>query len=342
MHGGRIMTDNKPVCIEKFSCFLKMLEAKNVMISSFQDPYNLEKFQYIIPYTDDIVDFLHDVSGIPKEFAKQFIALNKLRYIVHALPESISLHVTVDGKSLSIKLGNSLFRHNILGIDNHPTRGTIISCTYRNKMISNEFSYEDAYNKILKEVKDALNPKIVDSLSFLEFYRTTTDDIIQSKVNHVDVTYCSHSQFCNDYNKPAKENIFFIMPEIFDKFIKEMFPDRTYKKVLQLMSVCELNFYLADRDVFQPVKIIFPPISKYISHNTLVAFEFLDVTVSFLDDGDFYYEDPIKDTPVYLHNIDDIYNYLLNETRQKISLRIETPVDKLTIRDIELYKIMVY
>jgi hypothetical protein len=336
------MSDNTSVSVEKFSCFLKNLDSKNINISSFQDPYNLEKFQYIIPYTDDIVDFLHDVSGIPKEFTKQFIALNKLRYIVHALPESISLHVTVDGNSLSIKLGNSLFRHNILGIDNHPTRGTIISCTYRNKMISNEFSYEDAYNKILKEVKDALNPKIVDSLSFLEFYRNTPDDIIQRKVNHVDVTYCSHSQFCNDYNKPAKENIFFIMPNIFDKFIKDMFPDRAYKKILQLMSLCDFKFYLADRDTAIPVKIIFPPISKYISHNTLVVFEILDVTVAFLDDGNFYYEDPIKDTPVYLHDIDDIYNYLLDETRQKISLRIETPVDKLTIRDIELYKIMVY
>lgn len=336
------MSDTKSVYLEKFSFFLKTLEAKNINISSFQDPYNLEKFQYIIPYTDDMADFLHDISGIPKEFTKQFIALNKLRYIIHALPESISLHVTVTGNCLSIKLGNSLFRHNILGIDSHPTRGMMISCTYRNKTISNEFSYEDAYNKILKEVKDKINPKIVDSLSFLEFYRNTTDAIIQSKVNHVDVTYCSHSQFCNDYNKPDKENIFFIMPEIFDKFIKEMFPDRTYKKVLQLISLCELNFYLADRDIFQPVKIIFPPISKYISHNTLVAFEFLDVTVSFLDDGDFYYENPIKDIPVYLHDIDDIYNHLLDETRQKISLRVETPAEKITTRDIELYKIIVY
>jgi hypothetical protein len=342
MNGGRTMNDNKPVCLEKFSCFLKSLDSKNINISSFQDPYNLEKFQYIIPYTDDMVDFLHDISEIPKEFTKQFIALNKLRYIVHAFPECISLHVTVDGNCLSIKLGNSLFRHNILGIDSHPTRGIIISCTYRNKTISNEFTYEDAYNKILKEVKDKINPKIVDSLSFLEFYRNTTDNVIQSKVNHVDVTYCSHSQFCKGYNKPSEENIFFIMPEMFDKFIKDMFPARTYKKLLHLMSLCELNFYLADRDIFQPVKIIFPPVSKYINHNTLVAFEFLDVTVSFLDDGDFYYENPIKDIPVYLHDIDDIYNHLLDETRQKISLRVETPVDKLTTRDLELYKIVVY
>lgn len=109
------MSDNTSVSVEKFSCFLKNLDSKNINISSFQDPYNLDKFQYIIPYTDDMVDFLHDLSGIPKEFTKQFITLNKLRYIVYAIPEIISLHVTVVGNFLGIKLGNSLFRHNILG-----------------------------------------------------------------------------------------------------------------------------------------------------------------------------------------------------------------------------------
>lgn len=336
------MSDNTSVSVEKFSCFLKNLDSKNINISSFQDPYNLDKFQYIIPYTDDMVDFLHDLSGIPKEFTKQFITLNKLRYIVYAIPETISLHVTVVGNFLGIKLGNNLFRHNILGIDSHPTRGMMITCTYRNKTISNEFSYEDAYNKILKEVKDVLNTTIVDSASFLSFYRNTTNDVIQSKVDPVDVKYCSHSKFCENYNKPVKENIFFIMPDIFDNFIKDMFPDRTYKKLLQLMSLCEFKSYLLDRDSNRPVKIIFPSVSKYLNHNYLVIFEFLDVTFSFLDDGVFYYEDPVKDIPVYLDDIDDIYNYLLDETKQKISLMVGTPTEVLTKRDIELYKIMVY
>ena len=132
------------------------------------------------------------------------------------------------------------------------------------------------------------------------------------------------------------------MPDIFDNFIKDMFPDRTYKKLLQLMSLCEFKSYLLDRDSNRPVKIIFPPVSKYLNHNYLVIFEFLDVTFSFLDDGVFYYEDPVKDVPVYLDDIDDIYNYLLDETKQKISLMVGTPTEVLTKRDIELYKIMVY
>lgn len=342
MNGGRTVTDNQPLYLNKFSCFLKGLETKNIIISSFQDPYNLEKFQYVIPYTDDMVDFLHHISDIPKDFTKQFIALNRLRYIVHSLPERISLHVTVDGNSLSIKLGNSLFRHNILGIDIYPTRGIMISCTYRNKTITNEFTYDDAYNKILKEVRDTLNPKIVDSSSFLEFYKNTTNDVIQSKVNHVNVNYCSHSQFCKNYNKPSEENSFFIMPEMFDKFIKDMFPERTYKKLLQLMSLCAFKLYLVDRETVRPVKIIFPPISKYINHNTLVVFEILDVTIAFLDDGDFYYEDPAKSIPVYLHDIDGIYKYLLDEIREDISCTVGTPIEILTSMDIDMYKIIVY
>lgn len=342
MNGGKIMNETIEYALMKFSLFLTSLTETGIEVTSFQDPYNKEKFQYIIPYKDDMVHFLHDISGIPKDFTKQFIALNKLRYIVHAFQENIYLHVTVEGTSLSIKLGNNLFRHNILGVDIYKKRGVIISCTYRNKTISKDFTYEDAYNKILKEVRDALNPMIVDSLSFLEFYKTPTNEIIQKKVNHSEVTYCSHLQFCTDYKKPAQENIFFILPEVFDKFINDMFPEKTYKKLLQLMSLCEFKFYLADREMDRPVKIIFPPVSKYISHNSLVAFEFLDVTVSFVDDGQFFYEDPLKDIPVYLEDLDDIYDYLLEESKQKISLLVGTPVESLTARDIEMYKIMVY
>ena len=342
MSGGKIMNETIEYALRAFTMFVSLLPEKGIEVKAFQDTYNKEKFQYVIPYHENMVYFLNDISGIPIDITKQFIALNKLRYIVNALPENIYFHVTVDGNNLSIKLGNNIFRYNILGIDIYEKRGVIVSFTYRNKMINKDFTYVDAYNKILKEIKESLNPRIVDSLSFLEFYRNSTNNVIQNKLNHADIFYCSHSQFCKNYNKPEDEMIFFILQENFDHFIKDMFPERTYKKLVQLMNLCKFNFYLSDRDTDLPVKIIFPRISKYINYNNIVVFEFLDVTIAVVDDGNFSYEDPTKDIPVYLDDIDDIYNYLLDETKQKISLMVGTPTEGLSKRDIELYKILVY
>lgn len=342
MSGGKIMNETIEYALREFARFVSLLPEKGIEVKAFQDPYNKEKFQYVIPYHENMVYFLNDISGIPIDITKQFIALNKLRYIVNALPENIYFHVTVDGNNLSIKLGNNIFRYNILGIDIYEKRGVIVSFTYRNKMINKDFTYVDAYNKILKEIKDSLNPRIVDSLSFLEFYRNSTNNVIQSKVNHADIVYCSHSQFCKNYQKPEDEIIFFILQDIFDEFIKNMFPERTYKKLIQLMNLCKFKFYLSDRDTDIPVKIIFPPISKYINYNNIVVFEFLDVTISFVDDGNFSYEDSVKDIPVYLSSIDDIYDHLMSDIRLKISSLVGTPVESLTARDIDMYKIMIY
>lgn len=49
-----------------------------------------------------------------------------------------------------------------------------------------------------------------------------------------------------------------------------------------------------------------------------------------------------RDIPVYLHDIDDIYNHLLNDLRTEISSIVGSSVENLTSRDIEMYKIMIY
>lgn len=342
MTGGKIMSELVESSFIKFHSYIALMQDKGVNLIILEDPYNKEKFDYIIPYQEDTVNFINDISGIPKNVMKQFITLNQFRYIVNALPEDISLHITVDGNNINMRLGNNRFRHSILGVDIHAKKGLTVTFTYRNKTICKEFSYEDAYKKILNEVKVALNLSIIDFSSFLKFYNTSTEEVIQEKIKPVNVNYMPHSQFCMVYNKPEDENVFFIMPNVFDNFIKDMFPENTYKKLLQLINLGKFNFYLSDRDNNVPIKIIFPPVSKYLTHNNIVAFEFLDITVSFLDDGKFFYEDAIKDIPVYLHDIDDIYNYLLGESRQKISNLVGTSSDCLTFRDLSMYKIMIY
>ena len=117
MSGGKIMNETIEYALRAFTMFVSLLPEKGIEVKAFQDTYNKEKFQYVIPYHDNMVYFLNDISGVPIDVTKQFISLNKLRYIINELPENIYFHVTVDGNNLSIKLGNNMFRHNILGID---------------------------------------------------------------------------------------------------------------------------------------------------------------------------------------------------------------------------------
>jgi len=331
----------KETARQTFDQFIDRQYQQGVMINCFQDPYNLEKFNYFVPYNKDSDDFIYSISGIPKDVLKQFITLNQFRYMIYNFSPDIFLDITVHNDYISIWLGNRLLRHGILRVGNN--NGTIdISYTYRNKEINDEFTYDDAYNKILDEIRRDINPDIINSVSFLECYNTPTDIIIQSQLDTIEGKYISHSQFCDSYEKPEKENSFFIMPNVFDKLIKEIFPNNLYKKILQLMNLCEFKFYLKGRDINCPVKVIFPNVSKYRQYNTIFCFEFFEKSVSFHADGAFYYHEMERDIPVYLHDIDDIYSHLLSDLRIEISSIVGSSVETLTSRDIEMYKIMLY
>lgn len=325
-----------------FDNFINLSYKKEVVVQSFQDPYNLAKYTYLVSYDKDSAEFIHAISGIPKDTLKQFVTLNQFRYVINNFSVDVVLEITVINDYIAVWLGNHLLRHGILRVSHHNKNDIKISYTYRNQEIDDCFTYEVAYNKILSEINRNINPEIMNNYSFLKFHKTSADLIIQSKIDAVNVNYISHSQFCRANNKPDKENIFFIMPDVFYNFIKDMFPKKIYKKLLQLISLCDFNFYLADRDINHPVKIIFPSVSKYLNYNTIVVFEFKDITLSFSDNGEFYYEDPVKDIPVYLYDIDEIYEHLLNEACFKISAMVGTPRERLTSRDIQMFKIMVY
>lgn len=331
----------KETARQTFEQFLDRQYQQDVVVTCFQDPYDLEKINYFVPYNKDSDNFIHTISGIPKDILKQFITLNQFRYMIYNLSPDIFLNVTVHNDYISIWLGNRLLRHGILRVSNN--NGNIdISYTYRNKEINSEFTYDDAYNKILDEIRRDIHPAINNTVSFLEFCNTPTETIIQSQLDTIKGKYISHSQFCEKYDKPKKEDSFFIMPDIFETLIKEIFPPQLYKKILQLMNLCEFKFYLKDRDRNYPVKVIFPLVSKYRQYNTIFCFEFFDTSVSCYADGEFYYHEMERGVPVYLHDIDDIYNHLLSDLRIGISSIVGSSVENLTARDIEMFKIMVY
>lgn len=331
----------KETARQTFDQFLDRQYQQGVMVTCFQDPYNTEQFNYFVPYNEDSDDFIYAISGIPKNTLKQFITLNKFRYIIYNLSQEIFLNITIINEHVSVWVGNRLLRHGILRASNN--NGNInISYTYQNKEINSEFTYDDAYNKILNEIRRDIHQDIINTVSFLDFFNTPTEKIIQSQLNTINGKYISHSQFCKNYNKPEKDDIFFIMPDVFENLIKDIFPPQLYKKILQLMNLCEFKFYLKGRDINYPVKVIFPLVSKYRQYNTIFCFEFFDTSVSCYADGEFYYHEMERDVPVYLHDIDDIYNHLLSDLRIEISSIVGSSVEILTSRDIEMYKIMLY
>lgn len=350
------MTVDFELALTKVNTYIDKLKEKGIEVLSGQDYYNSEKMTYKIPYQADSIDFLYTVSEIPKSVIHQFFNLNILRYMVKGLPTDIYLIITVTKTSFVIWFGNELYRHSIFRVFVSQSKGIEITYTYRNEKIDDNFSYEDGYQKILKEVNSYINPYVINSLHFLEFEKSTLQEIIQPKIKPYGIKYFSREDFCERFNQPKQEfhnnhnkyydkYSFEISTKQFEGFVKDHFSEQTYKKILHLMNLLRFRIYVKGEDFKEVVKVSFPMCSsKYAEYNDIFYFEFLSTTISLLDNGEFIYQDDIKDKPVFLcdQNINIIYDYFLTDLKELIALISKSSNERLSIKDIEIHRMMIY
>lgn len=342
--------------LNELIAYIEHNKEKGIEVLSEQDYYHSEIWKYRIPYQADSVNLLHNVSGIPTSVIHQFLNLNILRYMVKGLPTDIYLDITITKKSFAIWFGNDLYRHSIFRVFGSDSNGFKITYTYRNENIDDKFSYEDGYQRILKDINSCINPTVVNSLNFLKFERKTLHEIIQNKIEPYGIKYLSREDFCEKYNQPKQyfydqhnKNYnnydFEITTEIFDNFIKDSFSQKTYKKILHLMNLLRFRAYVKGEDIKDIVKVMFPMYSsKYADYNTIFYFEFLSTTISLLDSGEFVYQDDMKDEPVFLcdQDINIIYDYFLNDLKDIIAIISKSSDERLSIKDIEIHRMMIY
>jgi hypothetical protein len=330
--------------ISAFDLFLKKVESTGIDIKKGKKSPNSDDIQYIISFNLYMIDFVCEISGIPKDFSHQFIALNKFKYIVDDVSTKLILTINVNKQGFYLKLGNGLVLHNILivSIDkNHPLK---ITCTYRNRKITEHFTYEHAYMLILNRVQFAIAPKLIDSKKFLEVYNTPVDSIIIDRLKPLGIQYVTPAQFCQKYADSTTTESIYINLDMcsLNAALKDMFPFTIYKKLLQIVSLCSFEHYLEVEPTNPEIAVAFNKISKFSDVNRLFTFIFFDLTLSFHDDGSFHYDNHTVEPPISLRNLDDIYNQLLEEIVNKVTAVLHVEQGSLTSNHIKLYKMITY
>lgn len=325
-----------------FNNFLKDLDQKGINYDTNVSPHNKNIIEYVINYQDFMVSFFHEVSDIPISFIRQFISLHKLNAIVSNLEQELTLNINIfkDYFDLRlIKFGGH--RHDsIITLNSFSSKDSCIYCTYRNFKITPYFSYDDAYNMILTELCHKISPDLMTSSLFLKLYDKSDKEIIQQKSKLFNHNYISHDEFCKMNGLDKKRKIINVEKTMFIKFLKDSFFIDSYHKLRQIISLSEFYFKISSEGQKSPISIIFPTVSRFLYCNTLVSLNFFNFTIIFDDHGKFSYINIA--TLENFYDLDLIYNYILKYILNKISCKIETPVEQLTFRDIEMYKMVTY
>lgn len=343
---------------EEFRIFLNLLYSKNINIEEYRNEDCPDQTYYSIPYNDYIINFINSINGIEISFLKQFVALNSFFRLIKGLPNNIYLTINISNYGMIFKLGGNERFTNILSIYVSNEDKVETSCTYYNSSINWDFSYEDAYNKVLSDTKKALSSKIIKTSDFLEMYKKTTESVIQSKLDKSNTRYIDVKNFCLSYpfseNKEClithvgkvivyKNNTYYVKQDVFKKMLQDILPENNYRKMLQLMSLGKFQYHLIDEDVNKTVAVYFPiKVSRFSDYNIIIAFKFYDILITLYDDGSLNYENSILDIPVYLDNLEEIYSHLLGETVGEITKVLDMPINKITYEHIKLYKILTF
>lgn len=335
------MSKNFSESVALFNTFLTMLAEKGIKCEAVIETQTPKFTCYEVIYQDFMLNFFNEVSDISVSFLRQFINLNNFKSLITNETRELMLMITIYENYFDMRLGNNRY-DNLICFNSYISKKATISCSYRNRTIGPKFSYDDAYNMILYEIKQHILPDIIDSSIFLNLYAQSDEFVIQQKLESSNHRYISHDAFCEMNKFDKKEKIINVEKTTFLNFLKDSLSVTSNHKLLQILSLIEFDAYVSNKNRKTPIKISFPTVSKFSKFNTLASLVYLDFGILLNDDGTFYYEDTNLDTPVYLNDLDDIYNHLLQIIASKISKSIETPLAQLTRLDIEMYKMVVY
>lgn len=335
------MSKNFSESVALFNNFLTMLAEKGIKCEAVIETQTPKFTCYEVTYQDFMLNFFNEVSDISVSFLRQFINLNNFKSLITNEPRELMLMITIYENYFDMRLGNNRY-DNLICFKSYISKKSDISCSYRNITIGPKFSYDDAYNMILHEIHQHILPEIINSSVFLHLYAQSDEFVIQEKLESYNHRYVSHDTFCEMNKFDKKEKIINVEKTIFLNFLKDSLSVTSNHKLLQILSLIEFDAYVSNKNRKTPIIISFPTVSKFSKFNTLASLVYLDFGILLNDDGTFYYENTNLDTPFYLDDLDDIYNHLLQIIASKISKSIETPLERLTRLDIEMYKMVVY
>ena len=297
---------------------------------------------YHISYHDDMLIFLNCIADVPVSFMKQLISLYKFSYLIHNTDDGIFFRVLHKNNFFEATLGNGVNSDlgDIVTISIF-LNGNIEFQTDRHTKFLEDISYDEYYNNSLQKLKKYMSSSIVDTNSFLKLYNSKEFDIIQKKLNSLNnnISYrglVDLRTFMNDQIIDFDEiNFIKYMCSIFDECI--------IKKLLQIISLSKLDYYLENREAEFEVSVMYiDHISKFADSNQLMFILVPSLTLILYDNGVIYHDDATFEMNNSLENLDISYNNLFEKIADKMTHVLEKEREQLTARDIQIYKMLVY
>jgi hypothetical protein len=303
--------------------------------------HNGNEKQYHIPYNDDMLIFFKSIAAVPESFMKQLISLNRFICLIHNRNNNIFFRVFYNDTRFEATLENGINGHlgNIITISIFIT-GNIEFQTDRHTKFLEDMSYDEYYNTSLQHLKKYMSSSIIDTNSFLKLYNSKEFDVIQKRLNlNNNISYkgiVNLRTFMNDHIIDFDE-INFI------KYMRSIFDESIIKKLLQILSLSKLDYYLENREnEFDVCVMHIDHISKFAENNQLLFILVPNLTLILYDNGVIYHDDVDFEMKNSSDNLDIGYNKLFEEIVNKMTHILEKERDQLIARDIELYKILVY
>lgn len=297
---------------------------------------------YHISYHDDMLIFLNCIADVPMSFMKQLISLYKFSYLIHNTDDGIFFRVIHRNNFFEATLGNG-FNSDLGDIVtiSISLNGHIESKTHRHTKFLEDLSYDEYYNKSLQNLRKYMNPTIVDINSFFKLYHLEEFEVIQQKLNRLNnnISYTGILDFRIFMNNEKID-----IDEIkFVKYMRSIFDEDIIKKILQILSLSRLDYYIENREIeFEVTVLYIDHISKFAATNQLMFILISNLTLILYDNGVIYNDDATFEMNDCLENLDISYNNLLEKIVNKMTHILEKEKEQLTVRDIELYKILVY
>jgi hypothetical protein len=326
--------------ILEFTKFIENQHSKGVDTKLSIRNGNLK--DYCIPYDDDMLIFFKSIADVPEQFMKQLINLHKFSYLIHNTNDDIFFRVFHNDISFEAILGNGTngCLGNIINISIY-FNGNVEEFTNMHTLFLEDMSYDENYKTSLQNLKKYMSSKIIDTNSFLKLYNLSETDVIEKKLNGFNnkISYKGLLDLRTLMNDQIKD-----FDEInFIKYMRSIFDENIIKKLLQILSISKLDYYLENREREFEVSVMYiGHISKFAESNQLMFILIKDFTLILYDNGVIYHDNSTFDMINSLENLDISYNNLREKIVNKMTHILEKEKEQLTGRDIELYKIIVY
>lgn len=314
-----------------------------------------EHQEYVFDFNNDIVDHLHEIVNVQKNFLKQFVSLNQLAYLLRDFPTDIKVRVSISENSLFYLISNNMYRNHRIDIFeltiNDSRSGFDMYLTNGHKKLSDNFDYNDAYEFTFRDIKSKLNTNIVDMKSFMHYLNHDPVVLIEKELNTVGISYIPHDCIPENYSIYKKvdslntTSIYQLDCHEFTKIVQPFFKKDVFKNFKQVLSVMQFYYRLEKLPSADMVNIRFSKIFKLQSHNSIFRLSNeLDqnVTLELLSDGTFDFSNPILDVPVYLEDLNGVYTHYIELIGNKLSSTLKINPAEITIRELELYMMITY